>query len=105
MKISAVIIARKGSKRLPNKLYRKFHGVSLIEHKIKQLCKTKVDEIIEFNGISILGKKNILNDLPGSSSNLYAKNMFNFLNNLYDKENKILKINLEDEIIEKTLIK
>ncbi len=66
---------------------------------------TKVDEIIEFNGISILGKKNILNDLPGSSSNLYAKNMFNFLNNLYDKENKILKINLEDEIIEKTLIK
>ena len=33
MKISAVIIARKGSKRLPNKLYRKFHGVSLIEHK------------------------------------------------------------------------
>lgn len=46
MKISAVIIARKGSKRLPNKLYRKFHGVSLIENKIRQLCKTKVDEII-----------------------------------------------------------
>ena len=46
MKISAVIIARKGSRRLPNKLYRKFHGVSLIEHKIKQLCKTNVDEII-----------------------------------------------------------
>ena len=31
--------------------------------------------------------------------------MFNFVFNLYDKENKKLNINLEDEIIEKTLIK
>ena len=37
MKISAVIIARKGSKRLKNKLYRKFKGKTLIEHKISQL--------------------------------------------------------------------
>jgi len=40
-----------------------------------------------------------------SASNLYAKNMYNFIFNLYDKENKKLNINLEDEIIEKTLIK
>ena len=33
------------------------------------------------------------------------KNLFNFISNLYDKENKKLNINLEDEIIEKTLIK
>jgi NAD(P) transhydrogenase subunit alpha len=31
--------------------------------------------------------------------------MFNFVENLFDKENKKLNINLEDEIIEKTLIK
>jgi len=43
--------------------------------------------------------------LPVSASNLYAKNVFNFISNLYDKENKNLNINLEDEIIEKTLIK
>lgn len=46
MKISAVIIARKGSKRLPNKMYKKFKGTSLIENKITQLCKSNVDEII-----------------------------------------------------------
>ena len=40
-----------------------------------------------------------------SASSLYAKNMFNFVENLFDKENKKLNINLEDEIIEKTLIK
>ena len=48
---------------------------------------------------------NILNKLPVSASNLYSKNVFNFVSNLYDKENKKININLEDEIIEKTLIK
>tara|TARA_B100001027_G_scaffold200049_1_gene159179 strand:+ start:889 stop:1980 length:1092 start_codon:yes stop_codon:yes gene_type:complete len=66
---------------------------------------TKVDEIIDINGVKIMGESNILNKLPNSASNLYSKNVFNFVSNLYDKENKKIKINLEDEIIEKTLIK
>ena len=66
---------------------------------------TKADEIIEKNGVRIMGESNILNKLPVSASSLYAKNMFNFVENLFDKENKKLNINLEDEIIEKTLIK
>ena len=66
---------------------------------------TKVDEVIEKNGIKIMGESNILNKLPTSASNLYAKNVFNFVINLYDKENKKININLEDEIIEKTLVK
>ena len=66
---------------------------------------TIADEIIEKNGVKIMGESNILNKLPVSASSLYAKNMFNFVENLFDKENKKLNINLEDEIIEKTLIK
>ncbi len=66
---------------------------------------TKADEITEKNGVKIMGESNILNKLPVSASSLYAKNMFNFVENLFDKENKKLNINLEDEIIEKTLIK
>jgi H+-translocating NAD(P) transhydrogenase subunit alpha len=66
---------------------------------------TKVDEIVDKNGVKIMGESNILNKLPTSSSNLYAKNVFNFVSNLYDKENNKININLEDEIIEKTLIK
>ena len=66
---------------------------------------TEVDKIIEKNGIKIMGESNILNKLPVSASNLYAKNIFNFVDNLIDKENKKININLEDEIIEKTLIK
>ena len=66
---------------------------------------TKVDEIVNKNGVKIMGESNILNKLPTSASNLYAKNVFNFVSNLYDKDNKKININLEDEIIEKTLIK
>jgi NAD(P) transhydrogenase subunit alpha len=68
-------------------------------------ANTKVDEIVDKNGVKIMGESNILNRLPASASNLYAKNLFNFVSNLYDKENKKININLEDEIIEKTLIK
>ena len=66
---------------------------------------TNVDEIVDANGVKIMGETNILNKLPVSASNLYAKNMFNFISNLYDKESKNFKIDLEDEIIEKTMVK
>ena len=66
---------------------------------------TEVDKIVERNGIKIIGESNILNKLPVSASNLYAKNVFNFVENLFDKENKKINVNLEDEIIEKTLIR
>ena len=66
---------------------------------------TEADKIIEKNGVKIMGESNILNRLPLSASSLYAKNMFNFIENLFDKKNKKININLEDEIIMKTLIK
>ena len=66
---------------------------------------TEVDEIIESNGVKIMGEANILNRLPVSASNLFSKNIFNFVNNLYDNEKKSFNINLDDEIIEKTMVK
>ena len=66
---------------------------------------TKVDEIVEVKGVKIMGEKNILNKLPISASNLYAKNIYNFVSNLFDKEKKSFDTNSEDEIIEKTKVK
>ena len=66
---------------------------------------TEVDKVVEKSGVKIMGERNILNKLPISASSLYAKNVFNFVLNLLDKENNKININLEDEIIEKTLIK
>ncbi len=66
---------------------------------------TQVDSIVEKEGVKIMGETNILNKLPISASSLYAKNVFNFILNLFDKEKNEININLKDEIIEKTLIK
>ncbi len=66
---------------------------------------TEVDKIIEKNGVKIMGERNILNRLAFSASSLYSKNIFSFVSNLYDAKNKKININLEDEIILKTLIK
>ena len=66
---------------------------------------TKVDEIVDLNGVKILGDSNLLNKLPISASNLYSKNLLNFVINLYDKKSNKINLNLEDEIIKKTLVK
>jgi len=66
---------------------------------------TEVDKIIDQGGVKIMGEMNILNKLPISASALYAKNLFNFVSNLLDKKTVKININLEDEIIEKTLVK
>ena len=57
------------------------------------------------NGIKVIGVKSLMNRLPLTASNLYAKNLFSFIRNLYSKEKKSFYINLEDEIIVKSLIK
>ena len=62
------------------------------------------DKINLVNGVKVMGSKNILNNLASTASALYAKNLFNFLYNLYDREKKDIYINTEDEIIKKTLI-
>ena len=57
------------------------------------------------NGIKIIGVKNLMNKLPLTASSLYAKNLFSFIRNLYNKEKKLFAINMEDEIIANSLIR
>jgi NAD(P) transhydrogenase subunit alpha len=66
---------------------------------------SEVGKISIINGIKIIGVKNLMNRLPLTASSLYAKNLFSFIRNLYSSEKKDFNINMEDEIIEKTLIK
>ena len=57
------------------------------------------------DGIKVIGVKSLMNRLPLTASSLYAKNLFSFIRNLYSKEKTDFNINLEDAIINKTLIK
>ena len=65
---------------------------------------SQADKINVINGVKVMGAKNILNSIALTASSLYAKNLFNFVNNLYDDKKKDILINKEDEIIKKTLI-
>ena len=66
---------------------------------------SEVGKINNINGVKVIGIKNLMNRLPLTASSLYSKNLFSFVRNLYSKEKKTFNINMEDEIINKTLIK
>ena len=66
---------------------------------------SEIGKINIVNGIKIIGVKNLMNSLPLTASNLYSKNMFSFIRNLFSKEKKDFNINMEDEIIAKSLIR
>jgi NAD(P) transhydrogenase subunit alpha len=106
---TALIPGREAPKIIKEEMFKNLQSGSVIYDLAAiqggNTALTEVDKIVEKNGVKILGEANILNKLPVSASNLYAKNVFNFISNLYDKENNKLDINLEDEIIEKTLIR
>ena len=60
---------------------------------------SEVDKVVNKKGKKIIGISNVMNKLPLTASDLYAKNLFSFARNLYSKEKKQFVINLEDEII------
>ena len=106
---TALIPGKKAPKIINEKMIDQMsHGSVIYDLAANQggnTAYTKVNEIIEKNGVKIIGEKNILNKLPVSASNLYAKNLYNFVLNLYDKKNNKININMEDEIINNTLVK
>jgi len=66
---------------------------------------SETDKIVVKKGVKIIGISNVMNKLPLTASNLYAKNIFSFVRNLYNKDKKEFVINMEDEIIKNTLVK
>ena len=56
---------------------------------------TKTDEIIEHNHVIIDGRSNIPSTMPKHASQLYAKNLFNLFNHIYNENNEL---NMEEEI-------
>ena len=56
---------------------------------------TECDKIITYNNIIIDGRSNLPSTMATDASQLYSKNVYNFLSHLYKNDNKL---NLEDEI-------
>jgi len=63
---------------------------------------TKANELIIKNGVKIIGPTDLPSQIPQDASNLYAKNLLNFIK-LIVKDKK-LNINWEDEIIKSSCV-
>ena len=64
----------------------------------------KAGEVVEVNGVKIVGHNNMPGRLAASASALYAKNLLTFLEALIDKKTKALAVNWDDEIVKGTAL-
>ena len=64
----------------------------------------KAGEVVEVDGVKIVGHRNMPGRLAATASSLYAKNLYAFLEILVDKSSKSLAVNWDDEIVKATAL-
>jgi NAD(P) transhydrogenase subunit alpha len=64
----------------------------------------KAGEVIETNGVKVVGHLNVAGRIAASASSLYAKNLYAFLEILVDKQTKALAVKWDDEIVKATAL-
>jgi NAD(P) transhydrogenase subunit alpha len=65
---------------------------------------SRADEVVEVNGVKVVGYANMPGRLAASSSSLYAKNLYAFVETLIDKSAKALAVKWDDEIVKATAL-
>jgi H+-translocating NAD(P) transhydrogenase subunit alpha len=65
---------------------------------------TQAGQILDHNGVIIVGLVNTAARVPVTASSLYARNLFAFLEISIDKKSGALAVNWDDEIIKGTLV-
>jgi len=61
-------------------------------------------EIVDADGVKIVGYTNVAGRIAQSASSLYARNLFNFIETLIDKASKALAVNWDDELVKATAL-
>src|SRR6202162_4075228 len=62
------------------------------------------DAVSEQNGVKVVGYRNVPGRIAATASNLYAKNLYAFLEILIDKKTKALAVNWDDDIVKATAL-
>ena len=57
------------------------------------------NENLDLNGITIVGNTNLPGEVAMHASQVYSANIFNLIDEFWDKKNSILEITIEDEIL------
>lgn len=61
-------------------------------------------QIVMRNGVKIIGLNNFPGQVAYNASEMYSNNLTNFIEHFWDREKRVLQLNLDDEIISKCLI-
>jgi NAD(P) transhydrogenase subunit alpha len=61
-------------------------------------------QVVDHNGVKIVGHLNVPGRLAASASALYARNLYAFLETLVDKETKQLAVKWDDELVKATCL-
>jgi NAD(P) transhydrogenase subunit alpha len=64
----------------------------------------KSGETVEVDGIKIVGQPNLAGRVAASASNLYARNLFSFIETLVDKSAQALSVKWDDELVKATAL-
>jgi NAD(P) transhydrogenase subunit alpha len=64
----------------------------------------RAGEVVEHNGVRIMGKLNLPGAIPVNASSLYARNLVAFIEPMVDKKTGALAVNWDDELVKGTLI-
>ncbi len=65
---------------------------------------SKPGKIVEVGSVTIVGHKNVPGRIAATASQLYAKNLFAFVETLIDKGEKKLAVNWDDELVKATVL-
>ncbi len=65
---------------------------------------SRPDEVVVEHDVTIIGVTNIPSLMATDASQLYARNLFNFISPMLDRESGELRIDREDEVIESALL-
>jgi NAD(P) transhydrogenase subunit alpha len=65
---------------------------------------SQLDQEVEINGVKIIGLGNLPGRVATNASQMYSSNLHNLIEEYWDKEAKIFRLNLEDEIIKGCLV-
>ncbi|MBT3238381.1 MAG: Re/Si-specific NAD(P)(+) transhydrogenase subunit alpha [Rhodospirillaceae bacterium] len=65
---------------------------------------SKFGEIVDVDGVKIVGHANVPGRLPEVASSLFGRNLLNFLTPHVDSDSKTLKLDFEDETVSGTMI-
>jgi NAD(P) transhydrogenase subunit alpha len=62
------------------------------------------DQVVDVEGVKVIGYANVPGRIAASASSLYAKNLVTFLETMVSKETKALALNVEDELVKATML-